>query len=131
MGIEPFLISSSLLGIMAQRLVRRICDDCKEEDTVAEDFAEEYSLDPNATIYKPVGCKKCNYSGFSGRQSIGELLIMGDMIKDLLKETTDEHTISKALEKEHLVTIAMQLKEMLLRGETSLDEAIRIGLAHG
>ncbi len=131
MGIEPFLISSSLLGIMAQRLVRRICDACKEEDTVAEDFAQEYNLDPNATIYKSVGCKKCNYSGFSGRQSIGELLVMDDMIKDLLKETTDEHTISKALEKEHLVTIAMQLKAMLLRGETSLDEAIRIGLAHG
>ena len=130
MGVEPFLISSSVLGIMAQRLVRRICDDCKEEDTVAEDFAEEYNIDPNATIYKPVGCKKCNYSGFSGRQSIGELLIMDDMIKDLLKETTDEHTISKSLEKEHLITISMQLKEMLLRGETSLDEAIRIGLAH-
>ena len=130
MGIEPFLISSSLLGIMAQRLVRRICDACKEEDTIAEDFAAEYNIDPNATIYKPVGCKKCNYSGFSGRQSIGELLIMDDMIKDLLKETTDEHTISKALEAEHLITISMQLKEMLLRGETSLDEAIRIGLAH-
>ncbi len=130
MGIEPFLISSSVLGIMAQRLVRRICDECKEEDTIAEDFAGEYKLDPDAVIYKAVGCKKCNYSGFSGRQSIGELLIMDDMIKDLLKETTDEHTISKALEAEHLVTIAMQLKAMLLRGETSLDEAIRIGLAH-
>ncbi len=130
MGIEPFLISSSVLGIMAQRLVRRICDDCKVEDTIAEDFAAEYDLGPNATIYKPVGCKKCNYSGFSGRQSIGELLIVDDMIKDLLKETTDEHTISKALETENLITIAMQLKKMLLRGETSLDEAIRIGLAH-
>ena len=130
MGVEPFLISSSLLGIMAQRLVRRICDACKEEDHIAEDFAAEYTLDANATIYKPVGCKKCNYSGFSGRQSIGELLIMNDMIKDLLKDTTDEHTISKALEGEHLITISMQLKDMLLRGETSLDEAIRIGLAH-
>jgi len=130
MGVEPFLISSSLLGIMAQRLVRRICDDCKEEDNVAEDFAHEYNLDTNATIYKSVGCKKCNYSGFSGRQSIGELLIMNDLIKDLLKDTTDEHTISKVLEGEHLITISMQLKDMLLRGETSLDEAIRIGLAH-
>ena len=130
MGIEPFLISSSLLGIMAQRLVRRICDECKVEDTIAEEFAEEYNLDRNATIYKPVGCKKCNYSGFSARQSIGELLVMNDMIKDLLKETTDEHTISKALDKDHLITISMQLKEMLMKGETSLDEAIRIGLAH-
>ncbi len=130
MGIEPFLISSSVLGIMAQRLVRRLCDVCKVEDTIAEDFATEYNLGPDAVIYKPVGCKACNYSGFSGRQSIGELLIMDDMIKDLLKETTDEHTISKALEAEHLVTISMQLRKMLLRGETSLDEAIRIGLSH-
>jgi general secretion pathway protein E len=130
MGIEPFLISSSVLGIMAQRLVRRLCDACKVEDTIAEDFAAEYNLDPDAKIYKPVGCKACNYSGFSGRQSIGELLIMNDMIKDMLKETTDEHTISKALEAEHLITISMQLRKMLLRGETSLDEAIRIGLAH-
>ncbi|WP_345975715.1 GspE/PulE family protein [Sulfurimonas sp. HSL3-7] len=130
MGIEPFLISSSVLGIMAQRLVRRLCDACKVEDTIAEDFATEYNLAPDAKIYKPVGCKACNYSGFSGRQSIGELLVMDDMIKDLLKETTDEHTISKALEAEHLVTISMQLRKMLLRGETSLDEAIRIGLSH-
>ena len=131
MGIEPFLISSSILGIMAQRLVRRICDKCKVEDTIAEDFAAEYKLEADAKIFKPVGCKACNYSGFSGRQSIGELIMMDDKIKDLLKETTDEHTISKALEEEHLVTtISMQLKAMLLRGETSLDEAIRIGLAH-
>ncbi len=130
MGIEPFLISSSVLGIMAQRLVRRLCDACKVEDNIAEDFAAEYNIEPEAKIYKAVGCKACNYSGFSGRQSIGELLIMNDMIKDMLKETTDEHTISKALEAEHLVTISMQLHKMLLRGETSLDEAIRIGLAH-
>ncbi len=130
MGIEPFLISSSVLGIMAQRLVRRLCDACKVEDNIAEDFAAEYSIEPGAKIYKAVGCKACNYSGFSGRQSIGELLIMNDMIKDMLKETTNEHTISRALEAEHLVTISMQLYKMLLRGETSLDEAIRIGLAH-
>jgi general secretion pathway protein E len=115
---------------MAQRLVRRLCDACKVEDNIAEDFAAEYNIEPDAKIYKAVGCKACNYSGFSGRQSIGELLIMNDMIKDMLKDTTDEHTISKALEAEHLVTISMQLHKMLLRGETSLDEAIRIGLAH-
>jgi len=130
MGIEPFLISSSLLGIMAQRLVRRICDHCKEEDIIAEEFAEEYNIPSNTMIYKSVGCNQCNYSGYSARQSVGELLIMNDLVKDLLKETTDEHTISKALEGEHLITISMQLKEMLLRGETSLDEAIRVGLAH-
>jgi len=131
MGVEPFLISSSLLGILAQRLVRVLCDNCKEEDVIAEDFARDYNLPSDAKIYKSNGCRECNYSGFSGRRSIGELLVMNDVVKDLLKTTTDEHTIKTTLEKEGLKTISVQLTKMLLKGETSLDEAIRIGLGHG
>ena len=130
MGVEPFLISSSLLGILAQRLTRILCDDCKEEDAIAEEFAKDYNLPRDAKIFKSIGCKNCNYSGYSGRRSIGELLIMNDTIKNLLKSTTDEHTIKTALEKEGLKTISIQLHKMLLNGETSLDEAIRIGLGH-
>jgi len=130
MGIEPFLISSSLLGILAQRLVRVLCDECKIEDTIAEEFAKDYNIPQGSKIYKSSGCKSCNYTGYKGRRSIGELLIMNDRVKDLLKTTTDEHTIKTALEEDGLKTIAMQLSKMLLNGETSLDEAIRIGLGH-
>ena len=130
MKIEPFLISSSLLGILAQRLVRVICHECKEEDDLAESYAEDYDIPKDALIYKSVGCKKCNYTGFSGRRSIGELLVMNNSIKELLKVTTDEHTIKAQLEKDGLKTISKQLLEMLLDGETTLDEAIRIGLGH-
>ncbi len=130
MGIEPFLISSSLLGILAQRLTRILCDECKEEDTVAENFAQDYNLSQDAKIYKASGCKACNYSGYAGRRSIGELLVMNDKIKDLLKSTTDEHTIKVELEREGLKTISAQLTSMLLAGKTSLDEAIRVGLEH-
>jgi len=128
MGVEPFLISSSLLGILAQRLVRVVCQDCKEEDTIAEDFAKDYNLPVDAEIYKAKGCKSCNYSGYSGRRSIGELLVMDDTVKDLLKDTTDEHTIKTALEAKGLKTISVQLTKMLLNGETTLDEAIRVGI---
>ncbi|MFA6196184.1 MAG: GspE/PulE family protein [Sulfurimonas sp.] len=130
MGIQPFLISSSLLGILAQRLVRVLCDVCKEEDIIAEEFAEYYNLEENAQIFKSVGCKACNYSGYKGRRSIGELLVMNDKVRDLLTTSTDEHTIKIALEKDGLKTISAQLSQMLLHGETSLDEAIRIGLGH-
>ena len=130
MGIEPFLISSSLLGILAQRLARILCDECKKEDTIAKEFAKDYNLPLNAKIYKASGCKNCNYSGYIGRRSIGELLMMNDSIKELLKSTTDEHTIKKELKKSELKTISVQLTKMLLEGETSLDEAIRIGLEH-
>ena len=131
MGIEPFLISSSLLGILAQRLLRVLCEECKEEDILAEEFSKDYDLPLDAKIYKACGCRKCGYSGYAGRRSIGELLVMNDSVKNLLKTTTDEHSIREALEKEGLKTIATQLKYYLLKGETSLDEAIRIGLSHG
>ncbi len=127
-GVEPFLISSSLLGILAQRLVRILCDECKEVDEIAEDFLDDYNIPNESKIYKACGCKSCNYSGYKGRRSIGELLVMNDMVRDLLKTTTDEHTIKTALEAEGIKTIAKQLQIMLVDGETSLDEAIRIGL---
>jgi general secretion pathway protein E len=130
MNVEPFLISSSLLGILAQRLVRVICHECKEEDELAENFAEDYNIPKGSVIYKSVGCKACSYSGYSGRRSIGELLVMNDSIKELLKTTTDEHTIKTQLEKDGLKTLSIQLSQMLYDGETSLDEAIRIGLGH-
>jgi general secretion pathway protein E len=130
MGIQPFLISSSLLGILAQRLVRCLCDNCKEEDVIAEEFAVDYDLPADAVIYKACGCGECNYTGYSGRQSIGELLVMNDTVKDMLKETTDEHTIKANLQAQGLKTIASQLKGLLLSGQTSLDEAIRVGLGH-
>jgi general secretion pathway protein E len=130
MHIEPFLISSSLLGILAQRLVRVLCHECKEEDELAENFADDYNLPQGVTIYKAKGCRTCNYSGYDGRRSIGELLTMSDGLKELLKETTDEHTIRTYLQENGLKTISMQLTQMLLDGETSLDEAIRIGLGN-
>ena len=128
MGVEPFLISSSLLGVLAQRLVRVLCEDCKEEDTIAEEFSDDYNLDKNCKIYRAKGCKSCGYSGYSGRRSIGELLVMNDKVKDMLKTTTDEHTIKIALQRDGLKTISTELSKMLIEGKTSLDEAIRIGL---
>jgi general secretion pathway protein E len=130
MGIKPFLISSSILGILAQRLVRILCPHCKQEDILAEEYARDYNLPKNSKIYKAVGCEKCNYTGYVGRKSVGELLIMNDEIKELLKTTTDEHSIKSSLESSGFQTISKQLSKLLLEGETSLDEAIRVGLAN-
>ena len=128
MGIEPFLISSSLLGILAQRLVRKLCPDCKQEDETGEKYLNEYGLPAGTIMYKPLGCNKCGYSGYKGREALGELLIMNDGLRELLKTTTNELDIRKYSVSQGLKTIPMQLKEVLTAGETSLDEAIRIGL---
>ncbi|HIC43751.1 MAG TPA: type II/IV secretion system protein [Sulfurimonas sp.] len=128
MGIESFLISSSLLGVLAQRLVRKLCSSCKQEDETGEKYLKEYNLPDNTVLYKPLGCNKCGYSGYSGREALGELLIMDDGLRQLLKTTTNEIDIRKYSIEAGLETIPMQLREILLDGETSLDEAIRIGL---
>jgi general secretion pathway protein E len=130
MSVEPFLISSSMLGILAKRLVRVLWEECKCEDEIAEECAEDYTLPRDAKIYKADGCKACNYSGYAGRRSIGELLVMNNKVRDLLKTTTEEHTIKTALEADGLKPISVQLNTLLLNGETSLDEAIRIGLGN-
>jgi general secretion pathway protein E len=130
MQIKPFLISSSLLGILAQRLVRILCPYCKKEDILAKEYSNDYNLPKNSKIYKAVGCEKCNYTGYIGRRSVGELLIINDDIKELLKTTIDEHSIKTALENFGFQTISKQLAILLLKGETSLDEAIRIGLGN-
>lgn len=128
MKIEPFLISSSLLCVLAQRLTRLLCPHCKTEDTLAEEFAKEFDLPANAKIYKAKGCKECSYTGYMGRRAIGEIMVLDDDIKTLLKETTNDHQIRALVKQKGLITLSDRLKNILLEGQTSLDEAIRVGI---
>ena len=127
-GIDKFLITSTLRGVLAQRLVRKLCNYCKVEDEISELYAEEYGLPKGVKIYKAKGCSRCNYTGYKGRQAVGELFIMTDRAKQLIKDSASDFELRQAMIKDGMVTLADQLKEMLLRHETSLDEIIRIGL---
>ena len=128
MKIEPFLISSSLLAVLAQRLVRLLCPHCKEEDTIAEEYVKMFGIPEDTPIYKSNGCKECAYTGYIGRRAIGEIFVLDDRIKDMLKETTNDHQIRAVARANGLVTLSYRLKELLIAGETSLDEAIRVGI---
>ena len=128
MGIEPFLISSSLLGVLSQRLVRLLCDSCKEEDILAKDFVEKFGFPSDAKIYKSKGCKECGYTGYKGRKAVGELFIIDDDVRSLLKESTDDHIIRSLAKSKGLITLSDRLKKLVIEGKTSLEEAIRVGL---
>ncbi len=128
MKIEPFLVSSTIIGVLAQRLVRILCLTCKEEDTLAEEHLNEFSIPKDAKIFKAKGCEKCRYTGFSKRKAIGELFELSSEIRSIIKDNNDDATIRNMAKKFGLITIQDQLKEMLILGETSLDEAIRIGI---
>ena len=127
MGIERFLISSSLLAVLAQRLVRKLCSDCKcADDSLASHNL--FGFDSNKTIYKPVGCKSCNFTGYKGRVAIGELFIINDEIKEYLKGDVDDNTLMKMALKSGMISLDKQLKMMLENGDTSASEVVRIGI---
>ena len=136
MGIEPFLISSSLVGILSQRLVRVLCD-CKEIDTSKESYEEmekishkfpnlkKYKIDK---LYKAKGCPKCNFTGYQKRRAIGELFIMNDEIKELIAKGTNDIELKNEMIKYGMKTLKENITELLQNGETSLKEAIRVGI---
>lgn len=131
MGIESFLISSTLLGVLAQRLTRKLCEHCKEETTLDVDTLEDIGLPKEKKYYKAVGCTVCDFTGYNGRQAIGELFIMDDKVKEMIKDGFNDHQVRDAMKKDGMKTISDKLKEMLLSGDTSYEEAIRVGLMDG
>ncbi|MDQ7047106.1 MAG: GspE/PulE family protein [Sulfurovum sp.] len=131
MGIENFLISSTLLGVLAQRLTRKLCVDCKEEAKLSPAITQEINLPADKYYFKAVGCTECDFTGYKGRQAIGELFIIDAPVKEMMKDGFNDHQVRDAMKKNGMRTIADKLKDMLLAGETSYEEAIRVGLMDG
>jgi len=131
MGIENFLISSTLLAVLAQRLTRKLCVHCKEEAFLPKAIAEEIGVPHDKPYFKSVGCKACDFTGYKGRQAIGELFIIDDTVKEMMKDGFNDYQVREAMKKNGMKTISDKLKEMLLAGETSYEEAVRVGLMDG
>jgi len=131
MGIENFLISSTLLGVLAQRLTRKLCVHCKTETTLPSAITEELGIPSDKYYFTAVGCKECDFTGYKGRQAIGELFVIDDEVKMMMKDGFNDHQVREAMKQRGMKTIADKLKEMLLSGETSYEEAIRVGLMDG
>lgn len=128
MGVQPFLISSSLVGVLAQRLVRTLCNSCKQKTNLS-DF-EKVVLDVDelpdtATIFKPVGCAKCHGTGYSGRTVVSELLIINDEIRALIIQKVDAATIKKAAVRSGMRTLRGDALDKIFEGITSVEEILR------
>jgi len=128
MGVEPFLIASSLLGVIAQRLIRRVCTKCRIEHTPTEfELMEMGMKEPpkGATFYKAVGCPSCSNSGYSGRTVIHELMIVEDHMKSLIVRNVDAGTIKKAAIERGMITLREDGIAKVLQGITTIDELFR------
>ncbi len=130
MGIEPFLLSSSLIGVMAQRLVRLLCKDCREEHAVTDAEAEWLGLPAGSgqTIYRPRGCERCNYTGYRGRTGIYELIEIDDAMRTLIHENASEMEMVK-LARERAPGMLGDGQRRVLAGETSMEEVMRVTTA--
>ena len=131
MGIENFLISATLLGVLAQRLARKLCPRCKESTLLPPTVMRQLDLPSEATYYKAVGCKACDYTGYKGRQAIGELFVIDDEVKQMMKDGLNDYQIREVLKKRGMKTIADKLKDLLISGVISHEEALRVGIMDG
>ncbi|MHB1545587.1 MAG: GspE/PulE family protein [bacterium] len=127
MGIEPFLISSSVAGIMGQRLVKRLCGSCKQPYEPESELLKELGLPPNVkfTFYKETGCDLCRDTGFHGRLSIQEILTPSRNVQKLIIEKADAAQIRNAAIKDGFVPLRMAGLKKVIEGITTLEEVLQ------
>jgi general secretion pathway protein E/type IV pilus assembly protein PilB len=130
MGVEPFLVASTVEGVMAQRLVRRLCKHCKTPITMnVNDFPKDFPVEKidnvEHTVYTAVGCRECRGSGYSGRIAIYELLTVDEEVRALASEHCQAQTIKEAARRNGMMTLRENGWRKVLGGITTIDEVVR------
>jgi general secretion pathway protein E len=131
MGIEPFLVSSSVIAVMAQRLVRRVCPSCREPYQPTREELEELGITPQRmlgkSIYKPgAGCVPCKRTGYRGRTGIHELLVVDDEMRTLVMKSADAATIRRAATARGMSTLREDGADKVVEGLTTIEEILRV-----
>jgi len=130
-GVEPFLVSSTVEGVMAQRLVRLLCRDCRQpyfprRSELPDDFPLEECFRRGERLYRAVGCRKCRATGYSGRTGLFELLATNDEIRGLANERTPTHLVKQAAIRAGMRSLREDGWCKVCRGLTSIDEVVRV-----
>ncbi len=136
MDVEPFLISSSIIGVLAQRLVRQVCPNCKEEYSEPVATLERFGLpvgpdvptdgSGNVTLWKGKGCDICKGSGHKGRTGVHELLVLSDEIRDSILHKSPAHILRNLAMENGMNTLQMDATAKILKGVTSVEEVLRV-----
>ena len=127
-GVEPFLVGSSLVAVLAQRLVRVLCVSCREGYTASDEELREMNVRPPGrpvTLYRAIGCSECANTGYQGRIGIFELMIVDDEIRALLTTNADSKTIKRQAVTKGMGTLRADGARKVLRGVTSISELLR------
>ena len=124
MGIPNFLLASSIRGVIAQRLVRKLCPNCKKEIEVPESVAKESGIAPHTKVYAPRGCAACRFTGYSGRTVIAELMMMDSTLRDMINDSAPDHEIRSYARKNGMSTLRESAMRKVLAGVTSIEEML-------
>ena len=134
MGVEPFLISSSIIGVMAQRLVRKICEHCKEEYTPDENIFDDLQLNiglpdkKSIKLYRGTGCSYCRNTGYHGRTSLFEIIRINDELRSLILKRTSSNEIKEVAIRYGMKTLLDSGIIKALEGITTIDEVFRVAI---
>src|SRR5579875_3657592 len=129
MGIEPFLVSSSVMAVLAQRLLRVLCQNCRQPYTPSDHELVRIGMGGirlSHPIYKPVGCRACRNTGYRGRTAITELMVMDDEIRALVMQKADGAMIRRACTAKGMKLLRQDGAERVLAGQTSIEELLRV-----
>jgi type IV pilus assembly protein PilB len=127
-GVEPYLISAAVNAILAQRLVRKICQHCKQEHVLSDETREFLTMQGfgDGMVYKGAGCDRCRKTGYAGRLGIYELLVMDDGLRDMVTANPDVNQLRKLCRERGLVTLRQDGFEKVMKGMTTVDEILRV-----
>lgn len=128
MGVDSYLLADSVFGVIAQRLVRRLCEECKKEDEATVEEKHMMGLEENKPfkLWRPCGCEKCGQTGYMGRIGVYEILTVTPKIREMIHKECSADDIKEAAVSEGMVTLRENAKKLVANGTTSYQELMRI-----
>jgi general secretion pathway protein E len=130
MGVEQFLVTSSVIAILAQRLVRVICNECKEAYTPDNESLQSVGISPESLDGKPIyrgkGCPACLQTGYKGRKGIFEFMLLDDAVKNVILKTSDANAIKRTAVERGMMTIRQDGAQKVIDGITTIEEVFRV-----
>lgn len=126
MGIETFMVSSSVVGVIAQRLVKKICPKCRRPHLPSDEEVQVLGIDKKTRIYRGQGCNNCDGSGFAGRTAIHEILVMDREIRRMVNAHENADKIKDEARRKGMMTLSESCRELVLKGITTVDEMLKI-----
>jgi type II secretory ATPase GspE/PulE/Tfp pilus assembly ATPase PilB-like protein len=128
MGVEPYLLASAMAGVVAQRLVRLICPDCKSPVVYPPEMLAKVGLTPadGVTFHKGRGCESCGQTGYRGRTGVYEILMIDAGMHELIRERADSRRVKEAAVRSGFKTLLDDALSKAVLGQTTLDEVLRV-----